>query len=229
MSDQRPLLDWRPPEPRRLLGNAPFRVSNQVPDWNTEKVVRSKAYRRKAWLDQRREGSCVGFGGAHALSMGRYPVSVTEELARYWYKRTQFHDEWDGEGYEGTSVWGFCHFLHHETDLINAYWWATTMEEFIHGLTQFDPFEVGLWWYTGMFTPDSDGFIHPTGIKEGGHALAVGAYDARRKVFRLDQSWGQDHGVNGSVYMHEEEFAHVFSDQGEAALFRKRRPPKAAA
>ncbi len=52
------------------------------------------------WYDQGREGACVGYGTARALSlMNRYRYDAFE-----LYKQAQRQDSWPGEDYSGTSV-----------------------------------------------------------------------------------------------------------------------------
>lgn len=58
---------------------------------------------RKEWwqfYDQGREGACVGFGVARALSLMNRERYDAYEL----YRQAQRQDEWEGESYSGTSV-----------------------------------------------------------------------------------------------------------------------------
>lgn len=223
MPDER-TFDWHPPAPERREGDVPFLMSVRAETIRTNRPLRSYNWKRKAWLDQGREGACTGFGAAHALSMGRYPLPVTNDIARGFYYGAKRYDEWPGESYDGSSVLGVMEYLHHETYNLSAYWWATTIDEVLHALAFYGPVEMGTWWTEGMMRPDEKGYIHLTGQRVGGHAYALGALNlgnGRTSArVRIDQSWGE-WGVNGSAWITVEELEALLREQGECALPRK--------
>jgi hypothetical protein len=214
-------FDWHPPEPERLEGNQPFLLSVKAETILTNKPLRSYAWKRKAWLDQGREGACTGFGAAQALSAGQYAVPVTNGIAQGFYEGAKRYDEWPGENYEGSSVLGAMEFLHHETYYLRAYWWATTLDEVLHAVAFYGPVEMGSWWNEGMMQPDSDGNLHLSGQRVGGHAYCVAAVDLARRRARIDNSWGPHWGQNGSAWIGFEELEALLREQGECALPRK--------
>lgn len=220
MTDDR-TLNWRPPSDERRLGNAPFALAARAESILTNKPLRSHAWKRKAWLDQGREGACTGFGAAHALSAGQYPVPVTNGIAQGYYEGAKRYDEWPGENYDGSSVLGVMEYLHHETYNLRAYWWATTLDEVLHAVAFYGPVEMGTWWYAGMMRTDGDGRIHLSGDRVGGHAYCVGAVDMRTSLVRIDQSWGRDWGKDGCAWLSFEELEALLRAQGECALPRK--------
>ncbi len=215
-----PKLDWHPPSSIRRLANAPYRISTAF-DWNLEVPLRSRSYTRVAWLNQFSEGACTGFGLAHCMSIGYRRWPMDNAKARVYYAGAKQFDEWAGEDYEGSSVQGAMAFAK-SVGNIHHYYWAETPEEFKHGIAQFGAIEVGTWWRTGMFDTDSNGYIHPTGDVEGGHAYCVGGVDLVRNTARVDNSWGEAWGRRGSALIDLDDlFTLIFDAGGEAALPRK--------
>lgn len=49
---------------------------------------------------------------------------------------------------------------------------------------------IGTWWYNGMFKPNADGVIEPTGSRAGGHQYAAHRYDYDRDLVGLRCWWG---------------------------------------
>jgi hypothetical protein len=146
---------------------------------------------------------------------------MNESIARDFYQGAKRNDEWAGEDYEGSSVQGAMAYLK-SINRINAYWWAKNSNEFFHGQSQLGAFEVGSWWYTGMFEPDADGYLRLTGQREGGHAYCIGGIDFVNQRARIDNSWGPDWGRKGSAWIELDDLCSlIFEQQGEAALPRK--------
>jgi hypothetical protein len=70
---------------------------------------------------------------------------------------------------------------------------------------------------TGMMKPDSDGFIHPTGIEEGGHQIMgniIALKRFKRPAIGLWQSWG-DMPI---WWIYVDEMEEVVSNGGEMWL-----------
>lgn len=223
-----PVLDWHPPTETRKESNQPYRLFAQLEvaepkDLNLELQERSISWTRKEWLDQGREGACTGFALAHCLGIGRQYWDVDDAHARWFYHLARKHDEWAGENYEGSSVQGACEGAK-SVGIIRGYWWIETPAEFKAAL-RFGAVDVGSWWTSGMFKPDSNGYVHPTGTREGGHSYEVGAVDLKRNRGRIDNSWGKDRwGFGGSAWIDLDElFSLVFEQSGEMALIRKKK------
>ncbi len=52
------------------------------------------------------------------------------------------------------------------------------------------------------FQPDENGIIPlPLGDMVGGHALLITGYNDETKMFKIQNSWGSDWGINGCCYM----------------------------
>lgn len=217
-------LDWQPPAPERRVPSQPFRLSVQLenhPAFRVDAPLHNKAWKRRVWLDQGREGACTGFGAAHCLGIGSKFWSVTESDAFNFYHWAQKYDEWAGESYVGSSVHGAMAALKHQ-NIISGYWWAETLEELTHAVALFGAVDMGTSVYTGWFSPNSTGTINNSGVREGGHSYSVAAIDLTHHRARIDQSWGRNFGVNGSVWLDLDLLGQLLVEEGsECALMRK--------
>lgn len=155
-------------------------------------------------LNQRNTGHCGGFGAANEAGASPFRVNVTDDYGHgYYYEiKDRGLDPWGRE--EGTSSLAVAK-LGVIRGLWDSYWWARTGEDIPRGLG-LGPMCFGLTWTTGMFEPDKYGFIHPTGIDEGGHFVCATGYSPNYRgrfgpTVRIRQSWGREHGCNGNVYI----------------------------
>jgi hypothetical protein len=218
-------FDWIPPVDEARAGNAPFRLQTLI---RTDRAPRSQQWTRRMWLDQGREGACTGFGAAHVLSMSPEAKVMTNAHGQRFYKGAQRYDEWPGENYEGSSVWGVMKYLNKETGFVGAYWWAETLAEMVHAVGYYGPVEMGCNWYSGMMNTHADGYVKAQGSVVGGHAFALGGVDIRENCFRLDNSWGPGWGARGSAKLSFADAEKLLAAQGEVALPRKTRATAAA-
>lgn len=195
--------------------------------------------------------NCCGFGVTHELLY--YPVPVRQldaNFARekvYW--PAQREDPWDGGSYpdanpryEGTSV---LYAVKAAADLgyYAEYRWATSEPEMARGVGHLGPAIIGVDWYEKMFTPDSNGYIHPTGDKAGGHCcLIIGVNVDKRRTkgnepaqaedptktgyYTLHNSWGPTWGTNGNAKISRQDMAKLIADNGEVCIITRRTLPK---
>lgn len=215
-------------------------------DWKPRFDNRSKKYpirgtlwanpRRvdKTWaigpiLDQGKEGACVGFGWT-AQTLAE-PFSTPPEIlnprdpnkfALHVYKSAQRIDEWPGENYEGTSVLAGARILH-KLRLISSYSWAFSVDEVIDGILIKGPVVLGIPWYESMYSAPN-GVVRVSGSQVGGHCiLAIGFrvaspnFDGRPSVV-LQNSWGNDWGINGVAEIEVEQLKELLAKSGEACL-----------
>jgi hypothetical protein len=192
--------------------------------------LRSYTWSVPASLDQGSEGACVGFSYTHEL-MAR-PVSVlglSNEAARELYWAIQREDPWDGGAYpgaapfyEGTSVLTGVKVV---TDLghYSAYHWAFSEREMAMAIGYKGPVVIGINWYTGMMQPDDNGYLHPTGVVEGGHAIMVNSVSVRYNRYRVHNSWGPGWAFNGGAYVSRDDMATLLAQEGECCLPVRRR------
>lgn len=183
-----------------------------------DKKPRSYTWKCPVWLDQGREGACVGFSTAQKMAT-RFAAldGVDEKIASMLYHSAQKLDEWEGEAYEGSSVLGGMKAAT-QAGFIKSYHWAFTIEEVILALGYNGGGVAGINWYTGMFHPDSNGIIAPTGSVAGGHAILVNGIDLKKGLVRFHNSWGKDWGVNGECFMKIDDFARILKEDGEFAV-----------
>ena len=191
---------------------------------------RSYTWRCHAQLDQGPDGACVGFGVAHEL-IAR-PAEVEGIDAKYAkeqiYWEAQKIDWWDGGSYpggspfyEGTSVLAGVK-IAKRLGWIDEYRWAFGLDDLIMGVGHNGPAVIGVPWYSGMFRPDTDGYIHVDGYVAGGHCVLVNAVNVKEKRFTIHNSWGSAWGMNGECYISFDDMGRLLSEQGEACFFLHR-------
>lgn len=208
------VLDWKPRFDEKSRGFAMARA-----DCFTTGIEPGKRFwTRKRWFDQGSEGACTGFSTAHAITTTpRSNLDIGPRIARNIYYAAQRLDQWEGEDYEGSSVLGAMK-ASKRRDFITSYRWCFTLDEIIHAVSYHGPVVMGVNWYSGMFRPDPDGVLRVSGNLSGGHAIQVGGVDPEKRVFRLDNSWGREWGVNGSCLLTFSDMYRLLTEQGEFAL-----------
>lgn len=187
-------------------------------------VPRSYTWSVPMWLDQGREGACVGFSVTHeyAARPARH-FDVDDEVARALYRRAQFLDEWpDDVPYEGTSVLAGMKAAV-EKGWFGEYRWATDEDDLFVAVGRTGPAVVGVNWYEGMFDTDGRGWIHPTGRVMGRHAVLVNSVRTKSKrnaeeSYRIWNSWGQGWGDKGRARLSRDTMARLFDERGVAVI-----------
>jgi|GEM_PF-1065821 len=171
-------------------------------NWNIRKRVKQEVPITQKWvcaklLDQGNTPKCVGYSGAHQAIATPVPqLWVTTETADQFYHGAQVHDEWPGEDYDGSSVLGLLKYWLSIGFCASGYWAFTLMEERL-GIAYDSPEIAGTAWTTGMMNVDSNGFIHATGVNEGGHAYLRLWNVEEEEYFMILTSWA-NWGINGT-------------------------------
>jgi hypothetical protein len=184
-----------------------------------DKPRRSYTWSVKVFLDQGPDGACVGFSWAHDAAARPKIVPNVDDLDAFdLYHRARQLDQWPGEGYEGTSVIAGAKAMQ-ERGWLREYRWAFSETDLALAVGYKGPAVLGINWYTGMFQPDSNGFIKPTGVVEGGHAILCHSYSIQDGGFyRVHNSWGQGWGEMAVAKIRREDMARLLSEQGEACI-----------
>jgi hypothetical protein len=211
-------LDWRPNPRHWALGSARYLLA-AMPACSSLSARSQIMRRRTVFLDQGVEGACTGYGEEHVQALSPHPQWTSNEMARAVYHEARRQDEWPGEDYEGSSVNGAMRAAR-QMNRIKSWYWARTMEEARHGVSYHGAGELGIWWYSGMWDTDADGFVSATGELVGGHALAYAGYRLRdgRREHRLENSWGPEWGDHGGCWISEEDLASLLNADGELAF-----------
>lgn len=183
-----------------------------------ERPRRSYTWSVPVFLDQGREGACVGFAWAHDAAARPKVVPLVDDLDAFdIYNRARVLDQWPGEGYDGTSVIAGAKAMV-ERGWVKTYRWAFGENDLALAVGYKGPAVLGVNWYTGMFRPDVDGFLKPTGQIEGGHAILCIGYSIKTHRYLVHNSWGQDWGLGGRAYIHREDMARLLAESGEACI-----------
>ena len=172
--------------------------------------------------DQGSESSCTAQAAVGLLRTGVHYRRGFTDWSRFddpderhrLYRRAQTVDPWEGD-YEGTSTDAPFKILAAD-GVISAWRWLFGEPELREWLTWYGPAVVGTIWTDGMFTPDRNGYIVPTGVTAGGHAYRLAQYSQRRDAYRVVNSWGRGWGQSGRAWIRSVDMADLLAQQGEA-------------
>lgn len=191
-----------------------FRAVHGIED----RPLRSYRWPLDTWLDQGSEGACTGFATAHEAAARPKPVKgITDDLARRVYQRAKALDQWPGEDYEGSSVLGAVK-AGAEFGWYPEYRWAFGEADLALAVGWRGPAILGINWYAGMFEPDPDGFVAPSGRKIGGHAILCRGVSLRLGAYELHNSWGLGWGRAGRAWITREHLDRLLQEDGEACV-----------
>ena len=177
-------------------------------------------------LDQGNEGACVGFSWAQELAARPFSYEQEYDDARSIYCRAQVIDPWQGGSsrcghpppdYEGTSVLAGAKVVK-ELGLMREYRWAWSVEELALAVGHQGPAVLGVDWWSGMFRPDSEGYVHPTGYIAGGHAILCNGVNFKAQRFKLVNSWGRDWGLDGTCFVSFADMETLLASGGDACI-----------
>ena len=193
---------------------------------------RSYTWRCMERFDQGPDGACVGFGIGHELAARPSEVQgLNDKFCKeqiYW--EAQKIDPWNGGAYpqafpfyEGTSVLAGIK-IAKKLNYFSEYRWCFGIQDVLMALSYWGPVVVGTDWHTGMFSPDSKGFIRPTGRIAGGHCYMLDQYNKREGYIGGLNSWGKNWGLNGRFKMTVADFDRLLRAQGEAVVTVNRIP-----
>lgn len=190
---------------------------------SVEQVTKPRSYTWNCatYLNQGSIGACVGFSWSHEIAAKPVVRPVSYESALKVYIEAQKIDEWPGENYEGTSVLAGAKIIK-SLGYLDEYRWAFGVSELVLAVGYKGPAVLGIPWYDGMFTPDSEGIIRPTGRQVGGHAILANGVNIKKQLFRLHNSWGWMWGKGGDCFISFDDMDHLLRNRGEACIPVKR-------
>jgi hypothetical protein len=174
-------------------------------------------------IDQGNLGCCTG--AAMAGWLGCAPHQTDPELAKLYnldyahklYSRATQIDPFPGcwpptdTGSSGLAVAKAAQ----EAGEISRYKWATSADGLVRAL-QTGPVIVGIPWYEGMFTPDRDGRVWPTGALAGGHEVLIRGLRDRDLI--LSNSWGIGWGMKGEAFLPLDVWATLRKQQADVTI-----------
>jgi hypothetical protein len=182
------------------------------------KQPRSYTWRVGINLDQGSEGACVGFGWAHELAARPVVVpEISNNLGFDLYHEAQELDQWPGNDYDGTSVIAGAKAVQRRGHL-TEYRWVESENDLALAVGYKGPVVLGVSWYSGMFRPDREGFLRPTGRVEGGHCILAYSINVKHGFYRLHNSWGPDWGVLGTAKVTRTDMARLLAEDGEGCV-----------
>jgi hypothetical protein len=215
--------------PQRDAKSRDFPISAVVP----AEIVRGRTWACPAYLDQGREGACVGFGVSHELAASPVRVSgLTYSTAYDIYRAAQKIDPWPGEGYEGTSVLAGVK-IAHERGYFDSYRWCFTVEDILRALAHEGPVVVGTDWRDSMSTPRPSGRLDCSGSVAGGHCYLIRGFSLRARLrgekvepmFRIRNSWGLLWGKNADAWITVEDYERYLMPGADQVVFVGRKRP----
>jgi hypothetical protein len=169
-------------------------------------------------LDQGQDGACVGFSVSQEAAARPVVVpGITNDVAVEIYHRARVLDDFPGEDYEGSSVLGGIK-AGRERGWYPEFRWAFGLDDLVLAIGYKGPAVLGINWYTGMFDPDTSGFLHVTGVIEGGHAILANRVNVQKRYVTLHNSWGLTWGLNGEAKITYEDLDRLLHEQGEACI-----------
>jgi hypothetical protein len=194
-------------------------------------------------LDQGSEGACVAHAVVHeaiarpvTVDFLSRPLPAWAQRANQWrvtttptpqqvaqgfafdaYDYARRVDEWPGEDYDGTSIAAGAKAMV-AAGTWGEYRWTTNADVLAVAVSRRGPAVIGVDWWTGFFRPDANGYLHPTGQVEGGHAVVVNGYSLTRQAFKITNSWSEDWGINGCAWIRKPVMAQLLGQGGEGCL-----------
>ena len=176
-------------------------------------------------LDQGSTGSCTGNAAADALNT--VPLRNGRRLLTEVDARTLYHEATVLDGFPGTwppTDTGSSG-LAVAKAVVKAGWATGYTHAF--GLDQclaalvLAPVIVGTNWHQDMFTPDTAGYLHPTGAVVGGHEYALIGLDVARKRVTMLNSWSASWGRNGRAHITFADLGTLLADSGDVVSLNR--------
>jgi hypothetical protein len=190
-------------------------------------------------LDQGEIGSCEGNTAAEWLN-----CSKNLQLRRqFWVKQnkqfasTYLYEPWAVKFYSkataldnddipgvyppedtGTSAVGIAKSMQ-SFGAISSYQWTFGWDHFLAAIDQ-GPVMLGTNWYSGMFDPDSRGYVNISGSVDGGHAYLARSIDFQNQRVRCRNHWTSDWGLAGEFWLKFPTLQRLLVEEGDVLVPR---------
>jgi hypothetical protein len=197
-------------------------VSLQFPAARAAALVSVKHERKCAPFDQGQLGSCTGNAMAGLLMTLPYFVPgrvLDEKTAVSLYEAATRLDKVPGHypptdtGSSGLAVMKAAK----QSGYIKAYHHAFGLQHALAALV-LSPVIVGVNWYEGFDTPDSDGLVKISGTVRGGHEFEVLELDVENQTVTACNSWGTGWGKNGYFTFSWSDFDRLLKEKGDVTV-----------
>ena len=163
-------------------------------------------------LDQLDTQHCVGFSMANfGINLPIFRPYTNDDAHRFYYLCKEYEGRPLSE--EGSSMRAAAEVLL-SLKKIEAYAFAPDMAVIKWWLLNRGPLMVGTIWTTSMMTP-IDNIITVGGELAGGHAYLINEWTLNNYI-GIQNSWGNNWGVNGKAYISLADFEKLFTYYGEA-------------
>lgn len=164
-------------------------------------------------LDQGSTPHCVGFSMANfGVNLPIFTNFENDDGHRFYYLCKIEDGEPNSEN--GSYVRSAAKVLK-DNGHIRAYAFAHTIEDIKWWILNKGPMIVGTIWTQDMMTPDENGIIRITGPIVGGHAYLLNEW-REDDYIGIQNSWGNEWGLNGKAYISKNDFEILFNFDGEA-------------
>ena len=162
-----------------------------------------------------------------AAANSPHGTRLGELEARELYALAQKRDQLAGEDYAGTPILAVMK-AGQELGLWSAYYWCLGTRDLAQAVLQLGPVLLGVAWSEHLNTPQAEpfpgaprGIVAPGGASLGGHAILC--FGIRTDLpggphFGLQQSYGEDVGDGGRLWVQHRHLAGMLAGRGEAAL-----------
>jgi len=163
-------------------------------------------------LNQDDTPHCVGFSIADfGINLPTY-TSYTNEDGHDFYYKCKIKEGHPGEE-NGSNLRAAAKVMK-DAGRINAYAFANKVDSIKWWLLNKGPMIAGTVWTTDMYETNENFVIKPTGSRVGGHAYLLNGYTSDGYI-SIQNSWGNDWGLNGKAYIHEDDLAQLLRQGGE--------------